>query len=106
MRRETAVATTAKAKSRAAKSDKSAPTPHEDKVRGVEVPVNTRKHNQPEYGSDAVAALLNRYGFDYVFLNPGSSYRGLQDSLVNYNGNVKPKCVLGLHEDVVTAMAQ
>jgi len=71
-----------------------------------EVPVNIRKHNRPEYGSDAVAELLSRYGFDYAFLNPGSSFRGLQDSLVNYNANVKPKVILGLHEDVVTAMAQ
>ncbi len=72
----------------------------------VETPVKTRKHNRPEYGSDAVADMLRQYGFDYVFLNPGSSYRGLQDSLVNYNANVQPKVVLGLHEDVVTAMAQ
>ncbi len=72
----------------------------------VEVPVRVRKHNRPEYGSDAVAELLHRYGFEYAFLNPGSSFRGLHDSLVNYNANVRPKAVLGLHEDVVTAMAQ
>jgi acetolactate synthase I/II/III large subunit len=100
------MATAAKKKSEIAKLGKSALASHKDSVAGVEVPFNTRKHNQPAYGSDAVAELLNRYGFDYVFLNPGSSYRGLQDSLVNYNANVRPKCVLGLHEDIVTAMAQ
>lgn len=72
----------------------------------VEVPTGTRKSNQPKYGSDAVVELLNGFGFDYAFLNPGSSYRGLQDSIVNYNANVRPKVILGLHEDVVTAMAQ
>ena len=72
----------------------------------VEIATGIRKHNKPEYGSDAVVELLKGFGFDYAFLNPGSSYRGLQDSLVNYNGNVGPKVVLGLHEDVVTAMAQ
>ncbi len=72
----------------------------------VEVPVKTRRRNRPEYGSDAVAELLGRYGFDYVFLNPGSSFRGLQDSLVNYNANRTPKVVLGLHEDTVAGMAQ
>ncbi|MDH3240736.1 MAG: hypothetical protein OEO83_08725, partial [Alphaproteobacteria bacterium] len=41
----------------------------------VEVAVKTRKRNRPEYGSDAVAELLSRYGFEYAFLNPGSSYR-------------------------------
>ncbi|HSR56035.1 MAG TPA: thiamine pyrophosphate-binding protein [Alphaproteobacteria bacterium] len=72
----------------------------------VEVAVKTRKRNRPEYGSDAVAELLSRYGFEYAFLNPGSSYRGLQDSLVNYNANRTPKVVLGLHEDVVVSLAQ
>ena len=75
-------------------------------VSRVEVAVETRKHNKPEYGSDAVVELLKGFGFDYAFLNPGSSFRGLQDSLVNYNGNAKPKVILGLHEDIVTAMAQ
>ena len=75
-------------------------------VSGVEVPTGTRKSNQPGYGSDAVVELLNGFGFEYAFLNPGSSYRGLQDSIVNYNANVRPKVILGLHEDVVTAMAQ
>lgn len=75
-------------------------------VFSVEAPKGTRKSNKPAYGSDAVVELLNGFGFDYAFLNPGSSYRGLQDSIVNYNANVKPKVILGLHEDVVTAMAQ
>jgi acetolactate synthase-1/2/3 large subunit len=75
-------------------------------VFSVEAPKGTCKSNKPAYGSDAVVELLNGFGFDYAFLNPGSSYRGLQDSIVNYNANVKPKVILGLHEDVVTAMAQ
>lgn len=75
-------------------------------VLGVEVPVAMRKPNQPEFGSDAIVDLLNGFGFEYAFLNPGSSFRSLHDSIVNYNGNVRPKVVLGLHEDVVTAMAQ
>ena len=38
--------------------------------------------------------LLSRLDIDYVFLLPGSSYRGLHDSLVNYGRNHKPKMVL------------
>jgi acetolactate synthase-1/2/3 large subunit len=72
----------------------------------VEAAVKMRKPNRPEFGSDAIAELLNGFGFDYAFLNPGSSYRSLHDSLVNYNGNLRPKVILGLHEDVVTSMAQ
>ncbi len=72
----------------------------------VEAPIKMRKPARPEFGSDAVVDMLKAWGFKYAFLNPGSSYRSLQDSIVNYNGNVNPKVILGLHEDVVTAMAQ
>ena len=93
---------------RAAKSKTKRPSmpARKKSAAAIEVPVKTRKRNRPEYGSDAVAELLNRFGFEYAFLNPGSSFRGLQDSLVNYNANRTPKVILGLHEDVVTAMGQ
>ena len=38
----------------------------------------------PAYGSDLVVDLLRAVGIDYVALNPGATYRGLHDSLVNY----------------------
>ena len=46
------------------------------------------------WGSDAIAALLRRLDLDWVALNPGASYRGLHDSLVNYLGNATPRCCL------------
>ena len=39
------------------------------------------------FGSDAVAETLRAFDVPYIALNPGSSYRGLHDSLVNYLGN-------------------
>lgn len=93
-------------KTKPAKATPKKQSTRRDAVFTVEAPANTRKPNQPEFGSDAVVELLKGFGFDYAFLNPGSSFRSLQDSIVNYNSNVKPKVVLGLHEDVVTAMAQ
>ena len=42
-------------------------------------------------GSDAVAEMLRRLDVRYIALVPGSSYRGLHDSLVNYLGNRDPK---------------
>ena len=95
-------ATKKRAKSTPAKRKRSRQTTVSD----VEIVVGPKKRGKPEYASDAVVELLKGYGFDYAFLNPGSSYRGLHDSLVNYNRNVKPKVILGLHEDDVTAMAQ
>lgn len=37
-----------------------------------------------EWASDAIAEMLRRLGIEFVALNPGSSYRYLHDSLVNY----------------------
>ncbi|MEE8516064.1 MAG: thiamine pyrophosphate-binding protein, partial [Alphaproteobacteria bacterium] len=62
--------------------------------------------NRPQFASDAMADVLNGLGFKYAFLNPGSSYRGLHDSLVNYNRNRQPQAVLCHHEDIAVHMAQ
>ena len=56
------------------------------------------------YGSDLVVDLLQRYSIPYVSLNPGSSYRGLHDSLVNYGGNIPPMIVCQ-HEETAVFMA-
>ena len=72
---------------------------------GVDKPANLKaKRNAPEYASDAFADVLRSLGFNYCFLNPGSSYRGLHDSLVNYNANRAPQTILCNHEDVAVAM--
>ena len=57
------------------------------------------------WGSDAVAAMLRELDIPYVALNPGSSYRGLHDSLVNYLGNSRPRMLLCLHEESAVALA-
>src|SRR5262249_17917466 len=41
----------------------------------------------------------------YIALNPGASYRGLHDSLVNHIGNSKPQMLLCLHEEAAVAIA-
>ncbi len=57
------------------------------------------------WGSDIAAQLLRRFGFPYISLNPGASYRGLHDSIVNHLGNVTPSMVLCQHEDHSVAIA-
>ena len=42
------------------------------------------------YGSDLVVDLLKVLGIEYVALNPGSSFRGIHDSLVNSRVAVNP----------------
>ena len=51
------------------------------------------------FGSDAIADAIAALGIPYIAINPGASYRGLHDSLVNYLGNKCPQILLCLHED-------
>jgi thiamine pyrophosphate-dependent acetolactate synthase large subunit-like protein len=57
------------------------------------------------WGSDAVAAVVRDLGFEYVALVPGSSFRGLHDSFVNYLNNEKPSMLVCLHEEHTVAIA-
>ncbi|MCE7029957.1 thiamine pyrophosphate-binding protein [Jiella avicenniae] len=57
------------------------------------------------YGSDAIAEMMRRLDIPYVALNPGSSFRGLHDSLVNHLGNRSPQMLLCLHEEHAVAIA-
>jgi thiamine pyrophosphate-dependent acetolactate synthase large subunit-like protein len=57
------------------------------------------------WGSDAIAEALRATGVPYVALNPGASYRGLHDSLVNTLGNTRPEILLCLHEEHAVAIA-
>jgi acetolactate synthase I/II/III large subunit len=68
----------------------------------VKLPAN---RHDAEYYSDAMVELLSRLDVEYVFLLPGSSYRGLHDSLVNFGRNHKPKIVLATHEQIAVSMA-
>src|SRR5205085_9708571 len=57
------------------------------------------------YGSDLVVDLLKQFEIPYSALNPGASYRGLHDSLVNYGGNTMPELILCQHEEIAVGMA-
>ena len=57
------------------------------------------------WASDVVAELLRKLDIPYVALNPGASFRGLHDSLVNHIGNADPQMLLCLHEEHAVAIA-
>lgn len=57
------------------------------------------------WGSDAIAEMLRAMDIPYVLLNPGASFRGLHDSLVNHLGNEQPQMVVVLHEEHAVAIA-
>ncbi|GAA3156252.1 thiamine pyrophosphate-binding protein [Blastococcus jejuensis] len=72
----------------------------------VERPVGVPAERGPaEWGSDVVVDLLHELDVPYVPMNPGSSFRGLHDSLVNHGGNTDPQLLLCLHEEVAVALA-
>src|SRR3989442_5030946 len=68
-----------------------------------ERPVSSPKQNEI-WGSDAIAAMLRALDIPYVALNPGASFRGLHDSIVNYLGNERPQMLLCLHEESAVAL--
>jgi thiamine pyrophosphate-dependent acetolactate synthase large subunit-like protein len=58
------------------------------------------------WGSDAVAQLLRDLDLEYAAVVPGSSFRGLHDSFVNYLGDEgTPKMLVCLHEEHTVAIA-
>ena len=54
--------------------------------------------------SDVIVDLIKQFGFPYIALNPGASYRGLHDSLVNYGGD-QPPMLLCQHEKIAVQIA-
>lgn len=71
---------------------------HIDKIKG-------QPDGEVAWGSDIAAQMLRRFKIPFVSLNPGASYRGFHDSLVNHLGNENPGMLLCLHEDHAVAVA-
>ena len=59
----------------------------------------------PEYGSDVIVDLLKAFDIEYISFNPGATFRGLHDSLVNYSGNHMPEIISCTHEESAVAIA-
>jgi acetolactate synthase-1/2/3 large subunit len=59
---------------------------------------------KPAWGSDVMVDAMRALGLPYVSLNPGSSYRGLHDSLVNYAGN-EIEMICCPHEKIAVGVA-
>ncbi|MDP9147927.1 MAG: thiamine pyrophosphate-binding protein [Acidobacteriota bacterium] len=56
-------------------------------------------------GSDFMVDVIKSLGIDYVCANPGSSFRGLHESIINYGGNRNPEFITCCHEESSVAMA-
>jgi acetolactate synthase I/II/III large subunit len=70
-----------------------------DPASGVEVLTADRP------GSDFMVDVIKSLGFEYVCANPGSSFRALHESIINYGGNASPEFITCCHEESSIAMA-
>jgi acetolactate synthase-1/2/3 large subunit len=75
------------------------PPPEADPPSGVDVLTVDRS------GSDFMVDVIKSLGFEYVAANPGSSFRGLHESLINYGGNKNPEFITCCHEESSVALA-
>ena len=81
------------------------PQAHKIDTAAVERPIPSGT-NAAGFGSDVVAEVLRELDIPYIALNPGASYRGLHDSLVNLSSATRaPQMLLCLHEEAAVAIA-
>ena len=66
--------------------------------------MSKRRAAARRWASDVIVDLLHAYDLPYAALNPGASYRGLHDSIVNYGGN-RPALMLCQHEETAVQIA-
>ena len=57
-------------------------------------------------GSDFMVDVLKTLDFEYIASNPASSFRSLQESLINYGGNRNPEWLTAMHEESSVGMAR
>ncbi len=56
-------------------------------------------------GSDYMVDCLKHAGYDYLTCMPGSTFRGIHESIINYSGNTKPEMLSCTHEEISAGMA-
>jgi acetolactate synthase-1/2/3 large subunit len=84
---------------------KRVPPPPMSAAAEVEVPAVAEVLTADRTGSDFMVDVIKSLGFEYVCANPGSSFRGLHESIINYGGNKNPEFITCCHEESSVAMA-
>jgi acetolactate synthase I/II/III large subunit len=70
---------------------------------GIRPVVSSRIIEKP--GSDFMVDVLKTLDLEYVAANPGSTFEGLHESLINYGDNKMPEFLTCCHEESAVAMA-
>ena len=66
-------------------------------------PVEVLTNERP--GSDFMIDVIKSLGIEYCCANPGSSFRALHESIINYGGNRNPELITCCHEESSVAIA-
>jgi len=74
-------------------------------VREVDPVVEVEATTTGRPGSDFMLDVLKSLDFEYVASNPGSSFRGIHESIINYGNNQSPEFLTCCHEESSVAMA-
>jgi acetolactate synthase I/II/III large subunit len=69
------------------------------------IPVADRA-GHPEWGSDLIMDMLRLLEVEYSAVLPGSTFRGIHDSAVNYTANRAPELILCNHEMITVSLAR
>ena len=56
-------------------------------------------------GGDFMVDVIKSLDIEYIASNPGSSFRGIHESIINYGNNEAPEFLTCLHEESSVAMA-
>ena len=96
-----AAAAQAPAPGAAAQRPAAAPTAAREADPAVEVDALTT--DRP--GGDFMVDVLKSLNIEYIASNPGSSFRGIHESIINYGGNTMPEFLTCCHEESSVAMA-
>ncbi len=56
------------------------------------------------FASDFMVDVLRSLDIDYAAINPGSSFEGIHESMINHGGNTRPEIITCLHEEAAATM--
>jgi len=81
------------------------PPPPMSPAAEVETPSRAEVLTADRTGSDFMVDVIKSLNIEYICSNPGSSFRGLHESIINYGGNKNPEFITCLHEESSVGMA-
>lgn len=70
-----------------------------------EHPPEVERLTTEKTGSDFMVDVCKTLNLDYIAACPGSTFRGLQESFIDYGANKRPEWLTCLHEEVSVGMA-